>query len=147
MGKVYRNLATKEDRLWWQFVENTAEKVRAWPAWKRGETTEKAIPELRLLVEKRAFLKGCELAAKEELENKTEELEARGKKVLSEIKLEIKDYRQKIKHIEKLINKARKKSGASESVMEAASRTVASWSPSKRAAFELRTDLKLPNNK
>lgn len=37
MGKVSRDLSTEENRRFWQSVENTAEEVRAWPAWKRGE--------------------------------------------------------------------------------------------------------------
>lgn len=152
-AKVFRNLETAEDRRFWQSVERAAEEVRSWPAWKRGDSVEKVTPELKLLIEKRAFLEGCLLAAKEELQNKTEEFEARKEKVLSKIKIEIKGYRKKINLIDNLMKKAPKKSDQSPSpanrknITKTASHIVDSWSLSKRAAFEQRTGLKLPDKK
>lgn len=37
MPRLTRDRSTEENREFWNFVERTADEVRRWPAWKRGQ--------------------------------------------------------------------------------------------------------------
>ena len=132
-----RNLDTRRNRDYWLFVQNTVETTNKWPEWKR--LGEKAIPELRLLSDRRALLEGFISAVEEKLQNEIEKF----KTVKATLLAEAKSYRKEIGRVERLIHKAQKKASKSEYPMETASRIVDSWSDSKRGAFEQRTGLKL----